>query len=290
MSENLTIKFWDVQHGNATHIRTPNGRHVVIDLGDADSLTGSAGRFSPLRYLRHNQSVATIDHLVLTHPHRDHIDDISNLETFFIPVLSRPRWLGEADIRQGNRPEDGSKVSEYIQLEKRFDQQVARPNDITVPADWGGAIFAFYSSPDVPKSNLNNHSLVTFVSFAGCKALLPGDNESTSWQALLKNSAFVSELPAVDVLLAPHHGREAGFCEELFAAGLSPKVTIISDDQAGTTSVTSKYYARTTGWGIELPDGTFEDRHCVTTRSDGNILVTFGVSSKGNFLNVKVNQ
>ena len=30
----LQIKVWDVSHGSAAHIRTPNNRHIVVDLGD----------------------------------------------------------------------------------------------------------------------------------------------------------------------------------------------------------------------------------------------------------------
>ncbi|ODS37411.1 MAG: hypothetical protein A7316_09440 [Candidatus Altiarchaeales archaeon WOR_SM1_86-2] len=29
----LEIVFWDVQHGSATYIKTPNGKHIVQDLG-----------------------------------------------------------------------------------------------------------------------------------------------------------------------------------------------------------------------------------------------------------------
>ena len=49
MTEALIV-FWDVDHGHATYLKTPNGRHIVIDLG-----TGSFGpqkTFSPLTHLK----------------------------------------------------------------------------------------------------------------------------------------------------------------------------------------------------------------------------------------------
>ena len=31
----MTLKFitWDVEHGSAAYIRTPNGKHIAVDLG-----------------------------------------------------------------------------------------------------------------------------------------------------------------------------------------------------------------------------------------------------------------
>ena len=80
------IVFWDVQHGNAANIATPAGRHFVIDLG-----TGKHGEdnpaFSPLRHLKNRWGVTRLDAVIVTHPHRDHIDDITNFD------LMSPRFL-----------------------------------------------------------------------------------------------------------------------------------------------------------------------------------------------------
>ena len=78
----LQFVFWDVQHGSASHIKTPNDRHLVIDLG-----TGSYSEnkeFSPLMHLKKKYGVGQLDYVVITHPHRDHIDDI------FRPAQTRP--------------------------------------------------------------------------------------------------------------------------------------------------------------------------------------------------------
>ena len=36
MNKECTVIFWDVQHGHSTYIKTPNNRHIVIDLGTGD--------------------------------------------------------------------------------------------------------------------------------------------------------------------------------------------------------------------------------------------------------------
>ena len=73
---NLRFVFWDVQHGSAAYIRTPNDTHVVLDLG-IGSVKGSDAAFSPLRHLKRS-GVERLDYVIITHPHRDHLDDIGN--------------------------------------------------------------------------------------------------------------------------------------------------------------------------------------------------------------------
>ena len=54
MSKALIV-FWDVEHGHAAYIKTPNDRHIVIDLG-----TGSFEShkdFSPLNYLKYKYNL-----------------------------------------------------------------------------------------------------------------------------------------------------------------------------------------------------------------------------------------
>src|SRR5690349_15152955 len=94
----LEITIWNVNHGSAAYIKTPNNRHIVVDLGDADD-------FSPLQHL-YRQGVAHLDVVVITHPHRDHLDDIFNLDLLSPRVLWRPNHLNETDILTGNREQD----------------------------------------------------------------------------------------------------------------------------------------------------------------------------------------
>jgi beta-lactamase superfamily II metal-dependent hydrolase len=93
----LEITVWDVQHGSAAHIKTPNNRHVVVDLGDGEN-------FSPLRTLS-GLGIQQIDAVVITHPHRDHMDDILNFRLLAPRVLWTPRQLSEIDIRRGSHTE-----------------------------------------------------------------------------------------------------------------------------------------------------------------------------------------
>ena len=72
------LKFivYDVQHGSCSHVITPANQHIIIDLG-------SKAETSICRYLKENyfRYGGTIDQLVLTHLHEDHIYDLPNLDT-----------------------------------------------------------------------------------------------------------------------------------------------------------------------------------------------------------------
>ncbi|UOY05774.1 MBL fold metallo-hydrolase [Muricauda sp. SCSIO 64092] len=102
MANECTIVFWDVQHGHSTYIRTPNDRHIVVDLGTGDH-SGNDLEFSPLRHLRYNYRVNQLDYVVITHPHLDHIDDILNFDLLSPKVLHRPRQLTNDEVMDGIR-------------------------------------------------------------------------------------------------------------------------------------------------------------------------------------------
>jgi len=280
----LEITVWDVNHGNATYIKTPNNRHIVVDLGDAED-------FSPLQNLI-ALGVPQLDVAVITHPHRDHLDDIFNFDLIAPPTLWRPNHLSEADIRNGNRDSDMLVIDEYLRISARYNAPVSPGNDFKTHENFGGFEFQVFVPRGCDKSNLNNHSLVVVVSYAGLKMVIPGDNESPSWKELLKDPAFVRALKGADVFLASHHGRQAGYCPELFEVMGKPRLVIISDGAHGDTSATNYYTNQSKGWTVYDSDGASDTRYCLTTRSDGHITVRFGWTGNGNerFLNVTTTQ
>jgi beta-lactamase superfamily II metal-dependent hydrolase len=277
----LEITVWDVQHGSAAYIKTPNNRHIVMDLGD------NGNDFSPLGTL-YTRGVRQLDVVAITHPHRDHMDDIYNLALFNKQTLCTPRHLTEQAIRAGNRTLDAGVVTQYLEIRDAYSFPLSPANNLTVAANFGGVNFQVFSPRLCDDCNLNNHSLVMVVSYAGLKMVIPGDNEAPSWKELLADLSFRAAVSGADVLLAPHHGREAGWCAELFEAMGKPRLVLISDGRFGDTSATDRYSKQARGWTVYDAAGTSETRNCVTTRSDGHITLKFGWQNNtpGNFLNV----
>lgn len=69
MAKQAIMKVRDVQLGLAIHIKAPNGKYLVIDMGTGN---WESGNTSPLSLLRYKD----IHYMIITHPHLDHIDDI----------------------------------------------------------------------------------------------------------------------------------------------------------------------------------------------------------------------
>ena len=76
--------------------------------------------------------------------------------------------------------------------------------------------------------DFNNLSMVSFYSYSNVGILFPGDIEKAGWEEHLKNNEFRNCLSNTKILLASHHGRESGYCEEIFNY-CKPDIVIISD-------------------------------------------------------------
>ena len=273
----LTLRVWNVQHGSAAHIRTPNGQHIVVDCGSSETE-------SPLRALQREINYAQLDMAIITHPHLDHISDIEDLNNLNPRILVRPDHLTREDILPNDTQLGSSArlvVENYIQLESRYRFPLEDPSgDPREPLSNGGVEITNFCPSQCSRTNLNNHSVVSLIEYAGCKILLPGDNESPSWEELLLRLDFRIGIRDVDVLVAPHHGRDSGFYRELFSY-FTPRLTIISDGRSVDTSATARYSAVTQGWTVHKRAGGSEERKCVTTRSDGTIDVAISLQPDG---------
>jgi beta-lactamase superfamily II metal-dependent hydrolase len=125
---------------------------------------GDTGDFSPLQTLS-NRGVEWLDAVVITHPHRDHLDDIFNFKLLAPRSLWRPRHLSEADIRNGNRAMDTNVIDEYLRIDRAYGGLRTNATNITVPATLTDAtIQIFGGNGSCSTDNLNNHSLVVIAS------------------------------------------------------------------------------------------------------------------------------
>jgi len=273
----LLIKIWDVEHGLAVYIKTPNGRNIVYDLGKGSYKDGS--EFSPLNHIKNYYGVDKIDYLFISHPHKDHIEDIVNLD--IIPdVVVRPKWL-DSEIDFSKISNNDKKIFEkYLKFNITHDTDVEYSEDIIENHSyWGGVKFSYFFTDTCPKTNLNNHSIILIIEYEKTKIILTGDNEKCSFNELLKDKEFKKVISNADVLLAPHHGRESAYHEE-FLKEVLPCLVVISDKSVGDTSVTDKYRNRIFDlWNcIDVYDKRKEKyiekkRKVLTTRKDGVITI-----------------
>lgn len=287
MEKQVEMVFWDVQHGHATYIKSPNNRHIVVDLGTGD-YSGKNLEFSPLNHLKNHYGVKQLDYVIITHPHLDHIDDILNFDSLSPKVLCRPSQLTNAEVLKDVRKQDEDKFKKYCELNDRYTGNITgTTDDPTIPANYGDMKISIFHSNTCSHDNFNNHSIVAVFEFASIKVVIPGDNQKESYDELLKSQNFQSAIKNSDLLLAPHHGRDSGVNKE-FIDLVNPRLTVVSDGRFCDTSANATYSQKSRGWKVHK-NGSSIERKCLTTNSDGEIYVQFGYDSdQTRFLSVNI--
>jgi len=285
----MELIIWDVQHGSAAYLKTPAGKHIVIDLGTGDCSNGNEG-FSPLKYLKNKFGINQLDDVIITHPHTDHIDDIINFDSLNPKVLTRPKHLTEEEIKKANPSNDQQKVWKYLEINRRYSEPVQDFENPGIAVNNGGVTVKTFIPSKCGTSNINNHSVVILIEYLDVKILIPGDNEAASWKELLERKDFVDEIKNTDIFIASHHGRESGYYSELFDY-FTPKLVVISDGSVQETSATDKYSKIASGWNV-YKRNEFEKhphrRNCLTTRNDGTIVVKVGKNKEKAYMNVTI--
>ena len=287
MNSKVEMVFWDVQHGHATYIKSPNNRHIVIDLGTGDYSSNNEA-FSPLRHLKYKYGVNQLDYVIITHPHLDHISDILNFDDLRPKVLLCPR-LTDQEIMESVRAGDEKKFKKYCEIENRYTNSiVGGPNDPDILNNYGGMKFKTFSAEGCSHDNFNNQSIITVIEYENIKVVIPGDNEDCSFAELMQSASFKSAIKDADILLAPHHGRESGYNND-FVSLVNPRLTIVSDGRYCDTSANNRYSGKSRGWRVYKKNRTSSMRYCLTTNSDGEVYVEFGINSNGeNYLQVRI--
>jgi hypothetical protein len=282
------ITIWDVQHGSAAYIRSPNGRHIVVDAG-VGSYENIDADFHPLYHLWKYYDVGQIDCAILTHPHKDHIEDIENLKGLRPKVFRRPLHLKRSDIiTSQTKQSDVPLFEQYIELDRGYTENaLGTYNDISNPKNYGDLEIQTFIAKNCPIYNLNNQSIVSVFGYANLKVVIPGDNESESFNELMLRDDFIDAVYKADVLVAPHHGRASGF-HEGFVRLVNPRITVISDSNKKDTSVTDKYAFFSRGWDVfSRKDGSSQSRKTVSTHHDGMINIKLGYNNGQPFLNIQ---
>ncbi len=256
----MNIQIFDVEHGNCALITTPNGKHVLVDCGHNET-TG----FRPSSYLAalgldgHSRRLTK---LIVSNVDQDHISDLTNVYTALRPeLLSRNKHIDRSFLNIV-KEDITDAMSSYIDMHETY----------TAPAtpDFGGVTFnAFHHHPN-QFDNTNDLSMVTFVQYGPLKVVFPGDLSRAAWLEFLKNQSFVEQLNQTNVFIASHHGREDGYCAEVFSH-CKPHLILISDenikyDTQQDVSYSSHAPGRLFGDGV--------NRKVLTTRNNGMITLS----------------
>jgi competence protein ComEC len=206
-----------------------------------------------------NGYVRPLHRYVVSHPHMDHMKGLSHLFEH-IPIYNV--W----DIQHEFTPEkSGDKWEQYkdwllyeaLRSKTSGDPTVLNHLDETTPALYWNEDdidilspskellrFAHYKDDGSKRTAeeigqvLNNISYVLLVRINGLKVVLAGDAEPKCWEYILENHS--EKIKNIDILKAPHHGRESAFHEEAVKL-MNPKHIIFSVSEDCEHTVPEKY-------------------------------------------------
>lgn len=212
--QNLWVTFFDVGQGDAIFIEVPNGNQILVDGGPGDAILGKLGRTLPFWD-------RSIDLLVLTHPHADHLDGL-------LEILKR---YHVGMVLTSGAEHSIPEYQEWTALLKNQNIEVvtARSGQ-RINAGRGVILDILTPWEDFSGKSLKNPhdaTVVTRLAYGENSFLLMGDAErSLEYRLLFEslNSSFI--ILNSDVLKVGHHGSKTSSSEEFLRAVL-PEVAVI---------------------------------------------------------------
>ncbi|MBR4019778.1 MAG: DNA internalization-related competence protein ComEC/Rec2 [Firmicutes bacterium] len=184
------LTFVDVGQGDCLHLKTPEGRHILIDGGGKYGYNTGEKTLKP--YLLKNR-VGKIDLAAATHLHLDHYAGLAELAACY-PV-------------------------KQMLTEGRAGQQVALEDGYRLEILWPKV-----QNPDTDDENEN--SLIFMVHHNGLKTLVTGDITEEGEERLLQAYRGTDKLQA-DILKIAHHGSPYS-TSDAFLDAVQPKAAVIS--------------------------------------------------------------
>ena len=231
---------------------------MLIDCGH-NRKTG----FRPSNYLVHNKCTG-IERFIVTNYDEDHLSDLPRLrENLPIVTLQRNKSI-DADTLKTIKLRSGPLQPG---IESMLDMIRTYTSDVTDPPEFPQIELTTFNNRYPEFDDTNNLSLVIFLYYRNTHIVFPGDLEKAGWKKLLEQSSFRDHLSKVNFFVASHHGRETGYCEEVFQY-CKPEIIIISDEQKQYETQETTY--RKHASGVMFGETR---RYVLTTRKDGMITI-----------------
>ena len=204
----LSVYFIDVGQGDCEFIVLPDGKTMLIDSGEKDY---SSGVIKKLRSF----DIETINYLIITHPHTDHMGGMSDIiNDFYIDTIYMPKASADTETFE--------KLLETI---RDWEEPVhtARAG-LTFHSDEKNGVTAEFIAPVGTEYNeLNDYSAVVKITYKDSSFLFTGDAEKYSENEMLTSSRKKLDC---DVLKVGHHGSRYSSSKE-FLKAVSPQYAVI---------------------------------------------------------------
>lgn len=221
--EHVEIHFIDIGQGDAVAIRFPDESVFIIDAGSgANAKAPKKVKDEYDDYLKktlHLTDNAEIEYLLVTHPHTDHFNLLSDI---FDKYRISNTFFNDCDVASKSYKNfvAAAKGEENSVLNAVTDRKIFSPIEkqnckINIYAPG----FAFAENP-------NNMSIFCLLEYGGRKVLFTGDAEEKEEEWFMQQLVSPCD---IDVLKVGHHGSDTSSSEE-FLDFLTPEYAVISCD------------------------------------------------------------
>lgn len=206
-SNDLEVHFLDVGKADSAYIKYKN-HNILIDAADKEPTD------TVCEYLA-REGVSKLDLVIVSHPHRDHIGQMSNV----INKFEIEKFI-ESEISDDIIPTSVT-YERMLQalVDKNVKVKIAHPNDVFEIEDLKFEILG----PISENKNLNNNSLVAKMTYKDVSFLFTGDAEAFEESEIIKTNKDIKS----DVLKVAHHGSKTSSTIS-FLKKVSPKYAVIS--------------------------------------------------------------
>lgn len=254
----MRFQILNVGHGLCAYVEADNGNVIMFDCGHQ-----SNPEFRPSEFLR-QRGVSTIHRLFITNYDEDHISDLPEIRgRLQVQSLVWNKTITPDQLRHLKR--QGGAIS--TAMESLLEMMSSYTSAVTDEPPFPGVSWkSFHARFGTDFDDTNNISLVTFLKCGNLNVLIPGDLERPGWLHHLRQQRFRDLLATVDVFVASHHGRENGYCKEVFDY-CKPIVIAFSDSSIvhGTQETANLYASHARGMQFNG-----ETRYVISTRRDGD--------------------
>lgn len=211
-SEKLSFHLLDVGQGDCGLLELPDGKLILVDLGDKDAGT-KVGKWLS------QSGLTNIYCLVATHPHADHIGGFKEI----LAVINTDTAYFPGELTGAT-----AATSTY----RNFLKALLKKDIVVEDAYAGDFILSnavYYVRVLAPQKhayeNLNDTSVCLLVSFGDHLLLLTGDAEGQSEAEMIRD--YKDDLRRVTLLKVGHHGSKTSSTES-FLRIVEPDVAFIS--------------------------------------------------------------
>ncbi len=207
----LHVFFLDVGQGDAILIRTPSQRQILIDGGPSpEAITNELGPRLPFWD-------RTIDLVVLTHPHDDHIAGL-------VEVLRRYQVR---QVLESGMEHDSPAYDEWLKLieDKGIERTIARAG-LRIELGDGVRLDVLHPQADMlqgTSSDIDNNSMVLRLVYGQVSFLFTADIHQEAERFLVGEGAELQS----GVLKVPHHGSDTSSSAQ-FLEAVEPQLAVIS--------------------------------------------------------------